>query len=71
MASDGYAMLRDAGGAQPAHAQCIGSKKPLFLGGEDTIENLESLDLDVYWHIMGQVIAKVRGLPPGTPIRIR
>ncbi|MER9306598.1 T6SS immunity protein Tdi1 domain-containing protein [Mesorhizobium sp. M0496] len=70
LASDGYAMWREAGGAQPAYAQCIGSKKPLFLGGEETIENLELSDLDVYWHIMGQIIAKVKGLPPGTPVRI-
>lgn len=48
-----------AGGAQPAFDQCIGYKKPLFLGGEDDISNQELIDLEVYWHIMGQVIAKV------------
>ena len=60
-----------AGGAQPAYDQCIGYKKPLFLGGEDDISNQELSDLEVYWHIMGQVIAKVKGLPPGTPINLR
>jgi len=60
-----------AGGAQPAFDQCIGYKKPLFLGGEDDISNQELTDLEVYWHIMGQVIAKVKGLPPGTPVNIR
>ncbi|UCI24573.1 T6SS immunity protein Tdi1 domain-containing protein [Mesorhizobium sp. B2-8-5] len=70
LASNGYAMWRESGGAEPTYSQCIGHKKPLFLGGEDTIENLELSDLDVYWHIMGQIIAKVKGLPPGTPVRM-
>ncbi|MBZ9871904.1 DUF1851 domain-containing protein [Mesorhizobium sp. BR1-1-9] len=60
-----------AGGAQPAYDQCIGYKQPLFLGGEDDISNQELSDLEVYWHIMGQVIAKVKGLPPGTPINLK
>ncbi|WP_095091392.1 T6SS immunity protein Tdi1 domain-containing protein [Mesorhizobium sophorae] len=54
-----------AGGAQPAYDQCIGYKKPLFLGGEDDISNQELSDLEVYWHIIGQVIAKIKGRPPG------
>ena len=60
-----------AGGAQPAYDQCIGYKKPLFLSGEDDISNQELSDLDVYWHIMGQVIAKIKGLPDGTAVNIR
>ena len=32
--------------------QCIGYKIPLFLGGEDTIENLEISDMEVYWHVL-------------------
>jgi hypothetical protein len=59
-----------AGGAQPAYDQCISYKKPLFLGGEDDVSNQELSDLEVYWHIMGQVIAKLKGLPPGTPLNI-
>jgi type VI secretion system (T6SS) immunity protein Tdi1 len=59
-----------SGGAQPAPAQCVGYKKPLFLGGKDIVENLEISDIDVYWHLMGQLIRRVRGLPEGTPIRI-
>jgi hypothetical protein len=50
------------GGTEPGYGQCIGYKKPLFLGGLDEIENLEVSDIDVYWHISGQLIAKVRGL---------
>ena len=51
---DGYAAWRGGGGAEPSYQQCIGYKKPLFLGGEDTIENFELSDLDVYWHIIGR-----------------
>jgi len=45
----------------------MGYRKPLFLGGSDEVENLEVSDLDVYWHIMGQIIRKTKGLPQGTP----
>jgi len=57
-----------SGGMPPRFDQCIGYKKPLFLGGEDDIENLEVSDLDVYWHLMGQLIRKTRGLTEGTNI---
>jgi len=59
-----------SGGASPDCAQCVGYKKPLFLGGADELQNLELSDLDVYWHIMSQLVAKAKGLPPGTPVRI-
>ncbi|TIO10575.1 T6SS immunity protein Tdi1 domain-containing protein [Mesorhizobium sp.] len=71
LAANIYADWREAGGAEPAYAQCIGYKRPLFLSGEDAIENMELSDLEVYWHLMGQLIAKVKGLPPGTPVNIR
>jgi hypothetical protein len=38
-----------------ARDACVGYKVPLFLGGEDTIVNLELSDLDVYWTIFGQL----------------
>ena len=59
------------GGVEPAYMECIGFKKPLFLGGGDDLENLELSDLDVYWHLMGQLIVKTRHLPPGTPVRVK
>jgi Domain of unknown function (DUF1851) len=59
-----------SGGSRPQYSQCIGYKKPLFLGGEDVVENLEVCDLDVYWHLCSQMLKKVRGIPPGTPINI-
>ena len=44
-----------SGGASPRAAECIAYKTPLFLGGSDTIENLEVSDMDVYWHLCGQL----------------
>jgi hypothetical protein len=48
--------------------QCAGYKIPLFLGGQDTVENLEVIDIDVYWSLSGQLRSGVRVLPPGTSI---
>lgn len=31
--------------------KCAGYKIPLFLGGSDTIENLELSDMEVYWYV--------------------
>jgi hypothetical protein len=59
------------GGGHPTITQCIGYKRPLFLGGKDTVENLELSDIDVYWHLMGQLISKTRGLSEGTHIHMR
>ena len=66
-----YEKWRASGGAAPNYDQCIGYKKPLFLGGSDEVDNLEPSDLDVYWHIIGQLIRKTKGLPEGTPVRVR
>jgi len=57
-----------SGGAVPGYDQCIGYKRPLYLGGLDDLENLKISDFDVYWTISGQLLAKTRGLPPGTQI---
>jgi hypothetical protein len=51
--------------------QCAGYKRPLFLGGVDDVENIEVSDIDVYWHIFGQLILKAKGLPVGTPVRTK
>jgi len=56
------------GGAAPGLNQCIGSKVPFFLGGSDSLQNLELSDLDVYWSITTQLLEGVRGLAPGTRI---
>ncbi|MBO6512132.1 MAG: DUF1851 domain-containing protein [Roseibium sp.] len=52
----------------PKSCQCVGYKHPLFLGGNDELPNLELTDLEVYWEIMSQLLCKIRGMAPGTPI---
>jgi hypothetical protein len=56
------------GNAGLSPGQCVGYKIPLFLGGQDAIENLEVSDFDVYWCLMGQLLAKTSSLPEGTRI---
>ena len=50
-------------------AQCVGYKMPLFLGGKHVLENLEVIDIDVYWSISGQLRQRTKTLPPGSSIR--
>ena len=38
------------------HNECAGYKVPLFLNGDDVIENLEVSDMEVYWEMMKQLI---------------
>lgn len=49
--------------------QCVGYKIPLFLGGSDTVDNLELMNMDVYIHICGQLRNKAIELPNGMTIR--
>lgn len=49
--------------------QCVGYRVPLFLGGKDVIDNLEMIDLVVYWSLCGQLKEGTRTLPAGTSIR--
>ncbi|MFF1531071.1 T6SS immunity protein Tdi1 domain-containing protein [Cellulomonas sp. NPDC058312] len=48
--------------------QCVGYQVPLFLGGQDEVENLEISDVDVYWSICGQLRRGVLKLPSGTSV---
>jgi hypothetical protein len=48
--------------------ECVGYRTPLFLGGQDTLGNLEVSDIDIYWTIMGQLRLKAMNLPVGTSI---
>jgi len=59
-----------ASGPTPNYDQCVGYRRPLFLGGEDDTGNLELSDIEVYWTLSGQILRQVRGLPPGTPVNI-
>lgn len=38
------------------HNECAGYKVPLFLNGDDTVDNLEVSDMEVYWGIMTPLI---------------
>ncbi|AMM18992.1 hypothetical protein AX769_01100 [Frondihabitans sp. PAMC 28766] len=70
-----YAEWRAANGTagqdaeQLAFDECLSYIHPLFLGGTDDTANLERTDVSVHWTVLGQVFAKTRGLPEGTPIR--
>jgi hypothetical protein len=33
---------------------------PLFLSGKDEVENLEVIDLEVYWELTGQALQQTR-----------
>jgi hypothetical protein len=57
------------GGPAPARDECVGLIKPLFLGGESSLANMELTPLDVHWHVIGQVLQQARNLPEGTRIR--
>lgn len=35
--------------------RCVAYKVPLFLGGKDTIDNLEDSDMEVYWSVLTQI----------------
>ncbi len=48
--------------------QCVGYRQPLFLGGDNKLSNLEISDAEVYWEILGQLLAQTRDLPEGTRI---
>ena len=57
-----------AGGGRPDYNQCVGYRRPLYLGGTDDVTNLEVVDFDVYWTLAAQLLSQVRGLPVGTKI---
>jgi hypothetical protein len=48
---------------------CFGFKKPLFWGREDVEANYEKVDMDVYWEINMQLLAKIKNLPDGTKFK--
>ncbi|MEV4704016.1 T6SS immunity protein Tdi1 domain-containing protein [Actinoplanes sp. NPDC049316] len=55
LAGDLFAEWRSRDGRALQPHQCVGFKVPLFLGGEGSVDNLEMVDLDVYWSILGQL----------------
>lgn len=47
------------------YGECVGYKVPLFLNGEEEIDNLEVSDMDVYWTLMTQLIEQKQQLMNG------
>jgi hypothetical protein len=68
LASPFYEAWLTSGGRVPQVSECVGYKKPLFLGGEDAVGNLDISDLDVYISICGQLNEQTRRLRRGTRI---
>lgn len=60
LAAGFYETWRASGGSAPKGLSCVGYKVPLFLGGKNDVDNLESSDLDVYWTVIGQVLVRAR-----------
>jgi hypothetical protein len=53
-----------------AYSDAIGYRVPLFLGGQDVVENLEVLPREVYFELCTQLAHGVRSMPTGTSIRM-
>lgn len=69
LARSGYERWRASGGDAPAIHQCVGYRIPPFLGGADELANRELIDMEVYWSLHAQLLARIRSLPPRTQIR--
>jgi len=70
LASEFHAAWLNGGGAVPSFGECVGYKVPLFLAGADEITNLDVADVDVYWHLLGQLRKQTKDLPPGTKVNV-
>lgn len=70
LASESYFEWRSHSGATDvlAPSSCVGYRVPLFLGGVDTVNNLEVVDLEVYWSLCGQLRRGVTNAQVGTSV---
>lgn len=59
---DEWRALVDRPGSQLSFTDCVDFQVPLFLGGEDTAQNMQLTDMDVAWTIGGQLLAGTRSL---------
>ena len=48
--------------------QCADLKVPLYLGGKLTVENLNIMDLSLYWELMAQIALQTRDLATGASV---
>jgi hypothetical protein len=63
-----YNQWHQRDGVSIEHNQCIEYKIPLFLGGEDDLNNLELIDMDVYLSLCSQLYHQIRKLPEGASV---
>ncbi|HVJ42352.1 MAG TPA: T6SS immunity protein Tdi1 domain-containing protein [Dongiaceae bacterium] len=59
------------GNPAPRYSECIGYKRPLFLGGGSSINDMELIDMEVYWSLVGQMLVQIRGLPSGSVVKLQ
>lgn len=55
LADEYYAEWLKQAGKPVTYGRCAGYKTPLFLGGEDSVGNLEDSDMEVYWSILTEI----------------
>ncbi len=55
-----------SGGLAPE--QCLGYRRPPILGGDDDLDNLEVIDLQVYVSISGQLVSQTSSIPDGAVV---
>jgi hypothetical protein len=69
LAVDFFSQWRaDAVAAGLDRSECVGYRVPLFLGGTDSVDNLERCDMAVYWSLCTQLLAAARSAEPGTRV---
>jgi hypothetical protein len=52
----------------PTADQCVDTEIPPFLGGGTGLAEMTLSDMEVAWHLTGQLLVQARRLPPGTEI---
>lgn len=55
LAEEYFHQWTESSGKTLEYGRCAGYRIPLFLGGEDALDNLEDSDMDVYWSVLTQV----------------
>lgn len=60
LAVEAYESWRKIDPKHLAHHECVGYNVPLFLGGADTIANMERGDMELYWDLCVQLLRQIR-----------
>ena len=56
LALDSFVKWYQNGGCELEYQQCVGYKKPLFMGGEEGLDNLEVTKMEAYWRMPVQAV---------------